>query len=284
MDAEKITATTPLVSIIIPCYNHGQYIDDALQSVTAITDKNIYEVIIVNDGSTDEFTNRHLESLSDRYNVITQPNAGLSAARNTAIRNARGKYIMPLDADNKIREGYITHGVRIMESDPSISVVYGNAQHFGDENKLRKLHDFNLQKLMLSNFIDSCAIYRKSMWEDIGGYDTNMRDGFEDWEFWLNAAFHGHKFQYVDEILFDYRVLNTSMVHELNRQKVKVNRIIAYLVEKHPYFYGPQYLDENIMQKFSRNPIGFVGLLILKKWFPARFSKMVVKGRLRKYI
>jgi glycosyltransferase involved in cell wall biosynthesis len=273
------------VSIIIPCYNHGQYIDDALRSVENIDDKSIYEVIIVNDGSTDSYTNEHLSSLSKQgYNVIFQENKGLSAARNTGITNAKGCFILPLDSDNKIKPEYLYRGIDIMNRDASISMVYGNALLFGEETGIRKPGNFNLQHLLLYNFIDACAIFRRSMWETIGGYDTKMRTGFEDWEFWINAASKGYKFHYVDEVLFDYRVLHDSMAHKLNAEKTKGNKIIEHLLDKHREFYGADYIDTDITNKFRTHPIGFMMKMILKTYFPKKFNDLVERGKLRKYI
>jgi glycosyltransferase involved in cell wall biosynthesis len=282
MDVQKVNS--PLVSIVVPCYNHGKYVDDAIKSVEQITDRSLYELIIVNDGSKDEFTNTHLAELSKTYHVIQQHNQGLSATRNNGIKIAKGKYILPLDADNKIRPEYVYRGIEIMEANESISMVYGNTQLFGEQNGIRRSEPFNLQHLMLHNFIDACAIYRRTMWEAVGGYDTNMRDGYEDWEFWLHAAFKGFKFQHVDEILFDYRVLGNSMVHQLQSQKQKVHKIIEHLRTKHGYYYGPEYIDRDLMEKFSISPAGFVSKMILKKYFPKRFARMVENGKLRKYI
>lgn len=275
----------PLVSIVIPCYNHGMFIDDALASVEKIREKDLFETVIINDGSTDEFTNRHLEELSRQgHRVINQVNMGLSAARNIGISMTTGKYIMPLDSDNMIRAEYLYRGIEIMEKEEDITVVYGNRMQFGEINAERKAYPFNLQRLMLGNFIDACAIFRRTGWEHVGGYDTKMKTGSEDWEFWLNLAFHGHKFKYVDEILFDYRVLGTSMAHTLNAQKSKPNAVTEHIIQKHRDFFGPQYIDENLLDKFGKSPLGFIGKMILKKYFPAKFENMVQKGKLRRYI
>lgn len=261
------------------------FIDDALASVEKIREKDLFETVIINDGSTDEFTNRHLEELSRQgHRVINQANMGLSAARNTGISMTTGKYIMPLDSDNMIRPEYLYRGIEIMEKEEDITIVYGNRMQFGEINAERKAYPFNLQRLMLGNFIDACAIFRRTGWEHVGGYDTNMKTGSEDWEFWLNLAFHGHKFKYVDEILFDYRVLGTSMAHTLNAQKSKPNAVTEHIIQKHRDFFGPQYIDENLLDKFGKSPLGFIGKMILKKYFPAKFEDMVQKGKLRRYI
>jgi len=275
----------PKVSVIIPCYNHGKYIDEAIASVEQTADKSLYEIIIINDGSTDPFTNQRLQELhSLGYQVIFQENGGLSAARNMGISLAKGKYILPLDADNKIRPEYIHEGIRIFEQQANVSIIYGDASLFGEKQGIKKSYDFNLQHLMLGNYIDACAIYRKAVWDELGGYDIRMRTGLEDWEFWLHAAFRGFKFQYINKVLFDYRVLQTSMVHQLNKKKSQNIAITDYLTEKHQAYFGPQFIDADLMHKFSQSPVGFTGKLFLKKFFPSLFMKQVQKGRLRKYI
>jgi glycosyltransferase involved in cell wall biosynthesis len=139
---------TPTISIIIPCYNQGIYLEEALQSVFQGDDKSIYEIIIVNDGSTDKNTLNILKELSAKgYTVINQPNKGLGAARNTGIREARGKYILPLDSDNKIRPEYIYEGIKLLNEDPLLDVVYGNAEYFGERAGIWESGEFNLQRL-----------------------------------------------------------------------------------------------------------------------------------------
>ena len=165
----------PKISIIIPCYNHGQYIREAIQSVEQCDDKDLYEIIILNDGSTDKFTIEVLQQLADnRYHIINQSNLGLGAARNNAIKKAQGKYILPLDSDNKIRPEYIYESIKILDEQPGIAMVYGDAEYFGEETGRQKVGKFNLQKIMLGNYIDACAVYRKSAWEALGGYDEKM--------------------------------------------------------------------------------------------------------------
>lgn len=276
----------PKVSVIIPCYNHGKYILDAINSVEKVEDKSLYELIIVNDGSTDEFTNKQLQELADKgYNVIFQKNSGLATTRNNAIALAKGEYILPLDADNMIRPEYIYEGIKILDSDPSISIVYGDAELFGDETGSMKQGPYNLQKLMIFNYIDACAIYRRSVWEANGGYDKNMAyAGIEDWDLWLGSSFRGVKFKYIDKVLFDYRVLHNSMIRQLHASKLRSDANVEYMINKHRQYYGPQFIDEDIMTKFSTSPMGFIGKLILKKYFPNKFARMVAQGKLRKYI
>lgn len=276
----------PRVSIVIPCYNHGKYISDTIQSIERISDNSLYEIIIINDGSTDISTNDILSRLSeDGYNVIFQKNAGLATARNNGISIARGDYILPVDADNMIRPEYVEKGITVLDNNPDISIVYGNAQKFGVENEILLQGPYNLQKLMISNYIDACAIFRRNVWESNSGYDRNMPyTGIEDWDLWLNASFNGFKFHYINEVLFDYRVLPGSMIKNLKNNKKKGDANQDYLIKKYPSFFGPQYIDADIMYKLDQSTMGFIGKLILKKYFPSIFTKKVNNGKLRKYI
>jgi glycosyltransferase involved in cell wall biosynthesis len=276
----------PKVSIIIPCYNHGVYLMDAINSVNEVQDKSLFELIIINDGSNDMYTIKVLNELSeDGYCVLTQQNQGLAAARNNGIKIAKGRYILPLDADNMIRPGYVYRGINTFENNPDISIVYGNARCFGKIEEERHPGSFNLQKLMLSNYIDACAMYRREVWEKTGGYDKDMpSSGVEDWELWMHASFLGYKFHYINEVLFDYRVSKNSMITELKASKNKGNLNIEYLIKKHSEYFGPQYIDENVLAKFANHPLGFIGKLTLKQYFQKVFYGFVSNGKLRKYV
>ena len=112
------------VSVVIPCYNQGAFIDDAVNSVLAQTFSD-FEIIIVNDGSTDATTNALLERYSrPKTTVIHTENQGVCAARNTAIKAAAGKYILPLDADDKIEPTYLEKAVNVFDNHPETGVVW----------------------------------------------------------------------------------------------------------------------------------------------------------------
>lgn len=275
----------PQFAIIIPCYNHGRFIKETIASVEEVGNKDLYELIIVNDGSTDEYTNQVLREMSDAgYNVIFSENKGLSAARNLGIRNSTAPYILPLDSDNKITPEYLYHSAEILDSHPEISIVYSDAQLFGVEHTIRISGEHQLQKLMVDSYIDACAVIRREVWEDLGGFDEFFRAGYEDWEFFLHASFKGYKFHYINQPLFHYRVERNSMIHQLNRNKIKANQLTEYIINKHPHHFGPQYIDENMDMKFKLHPVAFVVKMILRNYFPARFQKMVAQGKLRKYL
>ncbi len=113
----------PKVSVIIPCYNHGKYIDEAVDSILNQTFKD-FEIIIVNDGSTDELTNNKLKQYDKpKTFVINKENEGLSVARNTAIKRAVGEYILTLDADDTFEPSFLYRAVYVLDNKPEIGIV-----------------------------------------------------------------------------------------------------------------------------------------------------------------
>jgi glycosyltransferase involved in cell wall biosynthesis len=270
-----------IVSIIIPCYNQGHYLKEVLESVSACNSE-LYELIIVNDGSTDQRTVDELNRLRTQgYQVIFQENKGLSGARNTGIALATGKYILPLDADNKVRPAYLTRAIEIMDADPSVAVVYGNAEYFGEKTGLWKTGDYNMQKLMIANYIDACAVIRRSVLDEVGLYDTNMKLGWEDWEMWLRISFAGYMFRYVDDVLFDYRVMNSSMSKTLYNNYAKPNSIENYVHQKHASRMGHQFITTHWVKRFRQSPLMFVAKLVIMTYFPAYYSKLLKQNKVR---
>jgi glycosyltransferase involved in cell wall biosynthesis len=230
------------LSIITACYNHGIYLDEMLESVRYSLNGVAYEHIIVDDGSTDPFTKEKLAQLSQQgIIVLHQSNQGLGAARNTGIRKAHGDLILPLDCDNKLCSGFVQQALPIFSQEPLVGVVYGDALLFGEKKGYSKVGAFNLQRLMLSNYIDACALFRRSCWERIGGFDESRSIMmWSDWDFWLRVAFSGTRFYYISMAAFEYRVLSHSMVHSADRKKYL--EAAAFFYKKHEQYLGDVYL------------------------------------------
>jgi glycosyltransferase involved in cell wall biosynthesis len=202
------------VSIVIPSYNLGGYLLETLRSIEKARTAALREVVIVDDGSTDPETLQVLEQLKNSpYRVILQENRGLGAARNAAIRCATGEFILPVDSDNCIRRTYLSEAPDVLARNPSVGIVYGDAEYVGERSGRWHVPEFSFAKLVDGNFIDACALFRRRVWEDIGGYDERMPHlGWEDWDFWLRASVRGWRFVHLDEIAFDYRVRPGSMM------------------------------------------------------------------------
>lgn len=215
----------PLVSVIIPTFNHGLFVEEAIRSVENLADDRI-EMIVIDDGSTDETSKEISKKLKDQgYQVFIRENQGVAASRNFGIRQAKGKYIIPLDADNRILSPYITKGIEILEANPKVAVVFGDAGIFGEKDGTWVNHPLKLEEIIFENYIDNCAIYKKEAWESVGGYDENAPfHTREDWFFWLALLGKGWKFEYLNEFCFEYRFLQNSKVR--TKYSVLRNRLI----------------------------------------------------------
>jgi GT2 family glycosyltransferase len=153
----------------------------------------------------------------------------VSAARNAGIRSSKAEFILPLDSDNRVRDLYLSEGVFLLKNNPSIGVIYADAEYFGERNGRWQIPEFDLLSLVRYNFIDACALYRKSLWEEVGGYDEQMPwMGLEDWDFWLRLAARGATFVHLPSIGFDYRVRRDSLRTEGHRHAAElINHIFA---------------------------------------------------------
>ncbi|WP_026098145.1 glycosyltransferase [Kamptonema formosum] len=232
------------VSVVIPCYNQGEFILDAISSVQSCSEP-VWEAIVVNDGSTDPVTQKVLTYLKNSgYQVVDQSNQGLAQARNKGIELAKGPYILPLDADNKIRGDYITKAIAILDRHPDVGVVYGDAELFGDQTGVRSVPDFDLNRMLRGNYIDACAVFRKVLWQQCGGYDPKIpkKLGYEDWDFWLSAAEKGWRFYHIPEVLFDYRLRSDSMVSFCNIPENR-KQLLRYIATKHIGLYATNFAN-----------------------------------------
>lgn len=219
----------PLVSVIVPLYNAAPYIGEALDSIIASTYRPI-EVIVVNDGSTDNSLTV-AESYAKRYpevSVLSQPNAGASAARNNAIRASHGEYILPVDADNRIHPLYIEEAEQILESRPEVCVVGCRAEFFGNRTGEWHFPPFSKELLARKNMIDTCAMYRRTDWNKTPGYMETCA-AREDWDLWLSLFEQGGEFVRLPDIRLYYRIrkgskrvtdraLKRQLINEINRR------------------------------------------------------------------
>ncbi|NTV48341.1 MAG: glycosyltransferase family 2 protein [Geobacteraceae bacterium] len=218
----------PKVSVVIPCYNHGAFLMETLDSLQAQTCTD-YEVIVVNDGSTDASTIAVLQSLkSEKIRVFHTTNQGVSAARNRGIEEAQGDYILPLDADDKIGPDYLMRSVDVLESRPDVAIVYGERVLFGEREGMDPLPDYNAKALLIDNCIYPAALFRKTDWKMVGGYSEKMTYGWEDWDFWISLSELNKQVVKIPEIFFYYRVRSSSRDHSIRfHQKILLMLLIV---------------------------------------------------------
>lgn len=221
----------PLVSVIVPLYNAAPYISEALESIVASTYRPI-EVIVVNDGSTDDslrvaqvFAGEHKE-----VKVLSQPNSGVSAARNHAIREAKGEYILPVDADDKIGATYIEHAVAVFAD--QVRVVGCRAEYFGAKQGEWRLPDYTPELLARKNMIHVSSLFRRADWQRAGGFCE--QDIYrEDWDFWLSLLEQGGTYVRLNEVGLYYRVQAVSRRARAKQQK---RAIVDAVNRRHPAY------------------------------------------------
>lgn len=209
------------ISIIVPCYNQAQYLDDCLQSVLDQTYQD-WECIIVNDGSLDntEIIASVWTARDPRFKYIYKENGGLSSARNAGIERAFGEFILPLDADDTIGVDYCFKAMEAFNINPNLKVVYCQAVKFGEEEGIWNLPTFSRMELFHNNMIFCSAFFRKKEWVKVGGYDTRMIYGYEDWEFWIAILKNEGDVKCLEYIGFHYRIKKDSMLKQLDEMKI----------------------------------------------------------------
>jgi len=210
------------VSVIMPCYNDGAYIEESVSSVRNQTYSDI-ELIIINDGSDDKKTVDILEGLSkDGITVLETEKLGPARARNVGIKHANGKYILPLDSDDIIDATYIEKAVKIIESDDNIGGVYCLAEFFDKRQGRWVLPAYSLEQMLLDNVIFITTLFLKSDWETAGGFDESLIHGMEDYDFWLSIIEMGKTFYTIPEVLFFYRIKSLDQEPQISCQTLRM--------------------------------------------------------------
>ncbi|MGZ4964121.1 MAG: glycosyltransferase family 2 protein, partial [Limisphaerales bacterium] len=225
----------PKVTVVIPCYNHGRFLDKAVDSILAQTFVD-YEIFVINDGSTDPFTIRKLETYKKpKTTVFTKKNEHLSAARNFGISRSKSDYILTLDSDDYFGPTFLEKAVAIMNGEANVGIVTSWCQTFGVVKRLVK-HELKagVKDFLAHNPCHASCLFRRRCWEEAGGYDETMREGYEDWNFNIAVTKRGWHVHAIPEVLFFYRVGNVSMVTGSDRIRPK---LMGRLVKNHIELY-----------------------------------------------
>ncbi|WP_313027224.1 glycosyltransferase family A protein [Soonwooa sp.] len=273
----KMIELKPTISIVVPCYNQAHYMDECLQSVLDQTFQN-WECIIVDDGSpdnTEEIALNWVEK-DKRIRYLKKINGGLSSARNEGIKMALGQWILPLDCDDKIATRYLE--IASKEFKNGYTIIYCLADYFGKKNEAWILPQYSHQQMCQQNIIFCSAFFEKKSWEKVGGYDTNMIFGLEDWDFWLSILDENSTVKKIQYKGFFYRIKDSSML--TNLQSDRLNLMKKMIFKKHHIFienYLGSYYDilkeRNKYQKESN---------LYRKLFQNRLFRFLVKLKLIK--
>ena len=217
----------PQISIVIPSYNQGEYLEDCLESVYNQTMSPL-EILVIDDGSTDnslEIANQYMfkdfPMIESPVRVISQVNKGLASARNTGIMNAKGDYIQFLDADDMLKENAIARLTQeIIQTNADI--VAPSFKEFGKSDREIILSGFTMEDLKVGNRLGYFSCIRRQALLEVGGYSPRMTYGFEDFHLWFDLFRRGKSISIVKDILVMYRVKEKSMLTEANSHALEL--------------------------------------------------------------
>jgi glycosyltransferase involved in cell wall biosynthesis len=251
--AHRAQKSSAMVSIIIPNYNHARFVSDAIQSIIS-QDYSNFEIIVVDDGSTDD-SHAVIAKFGKRVQYIWQKNQGLSAARNTGIRTARGDFIGVLDADDMYEPGFMSSLVPVLVENPDAAGVYCGYQFVDHQNnplpqrESRLIPDEQLyQALLDGNFlVPESLLVRRCCYDDVGLFDESF-DACEDWEMWLR-------------ITKQYRVIGSSMVLTRHRilpgsMSTDPSRMLRNRISVLKKHFGLELMDGQKVDRIQRRVIG----------------------------
>lgn len=227
----------PVISVIIPCFNKACYLAEALDSLLSQTFTD-WECIIINDGSTDDTESVALKytQLDRRFNYFHQKNQGVSAARNKAIKKSSGEFILPLDADDTIDPTYIEKAMARFRAVPETKLVYCLTVQFGDAEGPYYFPKYSYKNLIWKNTFHNSCIYRLSDFNMTKGYNTEMRLGYEDYDFWLSLIKPEDIVYCINEPLFHYRISNNSRNAEAFKHR---ESLLIQIYHNHEDIYAP---------------------------------------------
>lgn len=203
--------TTPAISVIVPCHNGGRFLDGLVANLRKQTFKD-FEIVIVNNGSTEQDTLDTLKRLETQVRVIHQENRFLPGARNRGFEEARADVVLPLDCDDRLEPDFLAETFAALKAAPETTgFVFTHMRLDGSVEGIFKTHCNRFDQLFL-NHMAYCLLMRKSAWQHIGGYDETMRDGTEDWEFNIRLLKAGFGWIEIAKPLFIYAVRADGML------------------------------------------------------------------------
>lgn len=268
MNKEKVT-------IIITSYNCGEYLKETFNSAKSQSYDNI-EIIVVDDGSTDETTEKELNNIERQGGiVIRKDNGGVSSARNIGIKESSGKYIIFLDGDDLLEPNYVEEMMKIKEMFPEAGIVYSNTLLFGEKNYIRPLGTPTYEKLLIYNhyFVVTCLLEKKRI-KETNGFDEKMLYGVEDWEFFIRYCYKGMKVVRINKPLFKYRIRKHSRTGSINESIRKTLSMRLEVLNNNidTYAQNPKVLNKYELTQYNKYNINML-LWKTKNWIQLLSSK-----------
>lgn len=259
--SDNFLIQSELVSVIVLCYNQAQYLTDAIESIVKQTYQN-WECLIINDGSLDQ-TSQITINLVEKYpekniRLIEKENTGVPDSRNLGIDRSSGKFILFVDADDKIHFNFITETLAILQTNPKVGFVYTDIQKFGFEEKLESYGDFNIKRFLNENQAPVTSLFRREIYQQVGGFKKVMNEGWEDWEFWISAYQKGWLGYRLEKPYLYYRQHPAgSRQQKLHQNSVNLAVHKAIIIYLHSQLYHQQEVvwSEKILSKYQSSLI-----------------------------
>ncbi|MDO5059327.1 MAG: glycosyltransferase [Neisseria sp.] len=275
------------LSVIIPVYNtKPEYIRECVESTQLLNGLCEYEVIAVDDGSSDADTLAYLKQLEEtggtenRFRFIRKANGGISSARNAGITAAQGQYIFPLDSDDKISKD-VGKFIHHLKAHPEAEILHGDLSVFGDNEHIVKLGNCSKYELLfIQNTIPACSIYQKAVWQKVGGYDETFPT-CEDWDFWCRCSVADTKFVYLPYANYHYRIVHNGaslaqstadampLYHQKTLAKFPISAINTTEME--------EFLNHTFHKQLRDKPRKSIAILLFSYW-PKLFYWLCQKG------
>lgn len=218
-----------LLSVVIPYYNLGRTLPETIESIKETEYKN-YEIIIVNDGSTDKESLDVLKRYTsdDKIRIINIKNKGLANARNVGAEAARGEFVAFIDADDKIDKTFYSKAINILHQYKNVSYVYSWVQYFEGSTAVWPTFNAHIPYLLCANMLADFVVIRKNDFLNFGKNRIKMEYGMEDYDGWVSLAEHGYLGVSIPEKLNLYRVRKDSMSRQFNKKM----RIYLYQISR----------------------------------------------------
>ncbi|HRZ19106.1 MAG TPA: glycosyltransferase [Methanofastidiosum sp.] len=260
-----INRPKPLISVIIPCYNQGRYLDQAVQSVLDQTYKN-FEIIIINDGSTDEYTNELLKKYNKRNTkVYKTQNQGLASTRNYGFSLSKGEFVQFLDSDDFLDPNKFKDQMNIFNKYKDLDVSYTNYKYYYDNTK--EFSDSRMEDLIGKNPFEDfvykwqrgisipihCAMFKREIFNENGPFVSGFK-ATEDWLMWVEIAHKGCKFRYLNRDYALYRIQSNSMTRNKSFMLYWVSKAISYIENK--------YISDSEISRFNQEQENYFKELI----------------------
>lgn len=234
----------PFFSIIIPCYNYARFLPDAVRSVAA-QDYDALEAVIVNDGSPDNTEDVALALVAEKacpnLQYLEQANQGPASARNNGIAHTRGDWVVCLDSDDMLAEGYLAAVAAYLRENPHADAVSGAYREFGARESEWTLTRYVPERLLIRGNIISTTAFRRALWHRVGGFSSENPWGAEDWHFWVKSQIQGFRFAAIPVPMIHYRVHEAGSRSQ-NREESIWHEFIAMHHTMTPGAYPPETL------------------------------------------